>query len=223
MEILNNHQLVKRNRRVFHYRVNDHSSRNNGKNPANIDYYSIVGNDLILTHENYHDPKYEATDTLRDWRLLNVDMTDCDPEKLSELMDDRVIDEIKIIEIRKGKKLIFSSFAGVYSFKCEEIEQEIRGHSRKEMVNMFLEIEKEFSEICDQNSKICDFVTRLNRFINGETKDYRNVLAMYQDKNIPLATKSMHYLEILTRVKDKLGDLIKDLPEDFLKYHGILS
>jgi hypothetical protein len=32
----------------------------------------------------------------------------------------------------------------------------------------------------------------------------------------------MYYLEILTRVKDKLGDLIKDLPEDMLKYHGIL-
>src|ERR1700751_4596958 len=101
MEILNNHQLVKRNRRVcFHYRAYEHSFTKQEKNPATIDYYSIEGNDLILTHKNYHDEKYIATDTLRDWRLINVDMTDCDPEKLSSLMDDRGINEIKIIEIK---------------------------------------------------------------------------------------------------------------------------
>jgi hypothetical protein len=178
---------------------------------------------LILTHENYYDQKFVATDTLRDWRLINVDMTDCDPEKLSSLMDDHGINEIKIIEIKKGKKLIFYSYTeAVYTFKCEEIEQEIRGQSRKEIVDMFLEIKKEFNELCDQNSKMSDFIKRLNRFINGEMKDYRNVLAMHKDKNIPLATKSVHYLEILTRVKDQLSDLINDLPEDMLKYHGIL-
>ena len=143
MEILNNHQLVKTKGRIsFHYRVDDDSFLKQKKNPATIDYYSIAGNDLILTHENYYDQKFIATDTLRDWRLINVDMTDCDPKKLSRLTDDRGIKEIKIIEIKKGKKLIFYSYTGgVYTFKCEEIEQEIRGHSRKEIVDMLLENE----------------------------------------------------------------------------------
>ena len=52
---------------------------------------------------------FDATDTLRDWKLINVDMTDCDPKKLSSLTHDRGIKEIKIIEIKKGKKLIFYS------------------------------------------------------------------------------------------------------------------
>ena len=144
MEILNNHQLVKTKGRIFfHYRIDDHSFLKQKKNPATIDYYSISGNDLILTHENYHDQKFVATDTLRDWRLINVDMTDCDPKKLSRLTHDRGIKEIKIIEIKKGKKLIFYSYTGgVYTFKCEEIEQEIRGHSRKEIVDMLLEKEE---------------------------------------------------------------------------------
>jgi hypothetical protein len=177
---------------------------------------------LILTHENYHDEKFVATDTLRDWRLINVDMTDCDPEKLSSLTDDCGINEIKIIEIKKGKKLIFSSYTReVYTFKCEEIEQEIRGHSRKEIVDMFLEIKEEFDLISEMNSKMGDFVTRLFRFVNGDSKDHKRLFEMYREQNIPLATKSMYYLEILTRVKDKIGDLVKDFPEDMLKFYGI--
>ena len=73
------------------------------------------------------------------------------------------------------------------------------------------------------NSKFYEFVIRLHRFINGESRDHRNLLALNQNKNIALATKSGHYLEILARVKDKLEDLFKDLPEDMLKYRGILS
>jgi len=224
MDILNNHQIVKTKGRIFfHYRIDDQSFLKQNKNAATIDYYSIAGNDLILTHENYYDEKFVAIDTLRDWRLINVDMTDCDPEKLSRLADDRGIKEIKIIEMKKGKKLIFYSYTGgIYTFKCEAIEQEIRGHSRKEIVDMLLEKEEYVNEVEIQNSKFYEFVIRLHRFVNGETRDHRNLLELNQNKDILLATKSGHYLEILARVKDKLEDLFKDLPEDMLKYRGIL-
>ena len=104
METLNNHQLAKiKGRILFHYYIDEESFMNQKENPATIDHYYITGNDLILTHKNYHDEKYIATDTLRDWRLLNVDMSDCDPEKLSKLTNDRLINEIKIIEIKIGR------------------------------------------------------------------------------------------------------------------------
>ena len=73
------------------------------------------------------------------------------------------------MEIKKGRKLIFYSDKEVYVFKCEEIEQEIRGHSRKEIVDMLLENEEYVNEIDIQNSQFREFVTRIYRFINRET------------------------------------------------------
>ena len=67
--------------------------------------------------------------------------------------------------------------------------------------------------------RLREFVTRLSRFINGESGTTKSLLALHQDKNISLATKSMHYLEILTRVKDKLDDLEKDLHNDVREYY----
>jgi len=60
-------------------------------------------------------------------------------------------------------------------------------------------------------------------FCQRGIQDHRNQLALNQNKDISLATKSEHYLGILNRVKDKFENLIKDLPEDQLKYRGILS
>src|SRR5579872_3887926 len=99
MEIQNNHQLVKHNRRVcFHYRSEAHSSPKGEKDPATINSYSISGNDLILTHEKYYGRNFDATDSLRDWKLINVDKQDCAPDKLTRLRFDDQIEEIKIIE-----------------------------------------------------------------------------------------------------------------------------
>ncbi len=86
---------------------------------------------------------------------------------------------------------------------------------------MLLEAEEGLNEVDTRNSKLEDFVTRLCRFINGELKDHKNLIALHQYKNILQVTKSTHYLEILTRIKDKLDDLEKSLQEDIIKYHGI--
>lgn len=222
MEILNNRQLIKQNRRSFHYRPNDHSSPNGQRDLAIIDNYSILENDLILIHKKYYDRMYEATDAIRDWKLINVDKNDCDPKKLDRLIKDHRIEEVKIAETKNGKKLVFYSSVEVYSFSCEEIEQEVRGYNRKEILDILVEKEEYLTEIDTQNSKMYEFVGRLARFINGESRDYRNLFALNQNKDISVATKSEHYLEILTRVKGKLEDLLKELPEDMLKYRGIL-
>jgi hypothetical protein len=172
---------------------------------------------LILTHEKYYDRRLDAMDSLRDWKLVNVDMKDCNPEKLDRLINDREIEEIKIVEIKNGKKLIFYGDTEVYIIRCEDIEQEIRGYSRKEIVDMLLENEEYVNEVEIQNTKFREFVTRICRFINGELTDHRNLVALHQDKNILQATKSVHYLEILTRVKDKLDDLDNCLLHDASK------
>jgi hypothetical protein len=88
---------------------------------------------------------------------------------------------------------------------------------------MLLENEEYVNKVEIQNTKFYEFIIRLLRFVKGESRDQINLLALNQKKDTSLATRSVHYLEILTRVKDKLEDLIKDLPEDMLKYHGILS
>jgi hypothetical protein len=223
MEILNNHRLTTRNPKVFfHYSHKEYFLSNEQRSPLRFNSYSISGNNLILTHDKYFDFRLDAMDSLRDWKLLNVDRKDCNPEKLDRLVKDRDIVEIKIVGIKNGKKLIFYSKPEVYVFKCEDIEQEIRGHSRKEIADMLHEKEEYVNEIEIQNTKLYEFIARLSRFVNGESRDHRNLLALNQNKDISLATKSEHYLEILSRVKDKMEDLKKTLPEYMLKYHGIL-
>lgn len=219
MEVLNNHQLVKQNRKVcVRYRSREHSLRNEQKDPASIDSYSIKGNDLILTHKKYYDRRLDAVDSFRDWKLINVDMRDCDRRKLSRLVKDLQIEEIKIVEIKNGKKLIFYSQTEVYIFRCKDIEQEIRGHSHKEFVHMLQEKEEYINEIEIENTKLYEFVTRLCRFINGESRDHKNLFELHRDKNIVLAIKSMHYVEMLTIVREKLEDLKKGISGEMLKY-----
>jgi len=199
-----------------------HSYPKDQANPATLNDYSISGNDLILTHKKYYSRRFDATDSFRDWRLINVDKIDCDPDKLSRLINDLRIEEIKIVEVKKGKKLIFYSDKEVYVFKCEDIEQEVRGYNRKEILDILLEKEQHVNEVEIENKKLFEFITRLLRFVNGESRDHKSLLTLNQDKDISLATKSVHCLEILTRVKDKLEELFRELPEDVLKYHGVL-
>ena len=221
MEILNHHhQLNQPGKVTFKYRLRD-AAPNEQKYSATFDYYSISGNNLILTQLRYWD--LEATDSLRDWKLINVDITDCDQEKLSRLINDSDMNELKIIETSCGKKLIAYSSTERYIFRCEEIEQEIRGYSRKEIVDMLVEKEEYINEVEIHNSNLYEFLIRLFRFVSGESRDHLNLIALNQEKNISQATKSMHCLEMLARVKDKFNDLKKSLLEESLEWRGLLS
>jgi hypothetical protein len=223
MEIRNNHHpLNERAKVIFRYHITD-DAPNEHKNSATFDVYLISGNDLILTQKRYYELQLEATDSLRDWKLINVDMTDCDPEKLSRLIDDAGMNEIEIVETAYGKKLIAYSDTECYSFRCKDIVLELRGYSLREIEDMLVEKDEYLNEVEIQNSKLYDFLLRLSRFLNGESRDHRKLLALNQEKNISLATRSTHYLEILARVKDKLNELKESLPKEVLEYHRILS
>ncbi len=222
METMNKHQLTTRSPKIlFHYSRKEYLLSNQQKNPLKFDSYSLSGNDLILTHDKYYGRELEAMDSFRDWKLVNVDPEDCNSEKLKRLVKDYGIEEIKIVGIRKGKKLIFYSEKEVYDFKCKDIEQEIRGHSLKEIMDIIHEKNEYINQIEIQNNKLYEFITRLSRFVNGESRDYRNLLEFNQDRDISLATKSAYYLEMLGRVKEKMEDLKTTLPGYMLKYHGM--
>ena len=96
--------MVNQNRRLsFHFRLIDYDLSKEHKNPATLESYSISGNDLILTHRKYYGLELDAADAFRDWKLINVNKTDCDPKKLCRLIGDNHVAEIKIIEIKNGK------------------------------------------------------------------------------------------------------------------------
>ena len=81
------------------------------------------------------------------------------------------------------------------------------------------------NEIEIQNSKIYEFLTRLFRFVNGESRDHRKLLALNQDKTFYWRPNQYIIWKYLNRVKDKFEDLIKDLHmmrEYCLRHHGLV-
>ncbi|HEX3768628.1 MAG TPA: hypothetical protein VHT72_09640 [Puia sp.] len=83
---------------------------------------------------------------------------------------------------------------------------------------MLKEEEEYINEIEIENTKLYEFVTRICRFINGESRDHKNLFELHRDKNIALAIKSTHYQEMLTRMKEKIDDLKKGISGEMLKY-----
>lgn len=220
MKKLDKHPLLKQNGKfAIRHVYKRHPDPQALKNYSKFDHYSISGNDLILTQGKYNSLESDATDSLRDWKLKNVNITDCDPGKLSRLINDHKMIEIEIVKTRYGKKLIIDSPTEKYVFRCEDIEQEIRGYNRKEIVDMLIKRDEYLNETEMENVQFCEFVVRISRFVNREYVDYKNLAELHQDKDISLATKAMHYIEILTRVKEKLDDLKTSLPQHAYLHH----
>ena len=214
MKALSNYSLSRKDGELSIKICRDNDPESEGvKSIGTFEYFSISGNDLTLTQDKYYALRLDANDSLTDWKLLNVNHSDCAVDKLDRLIKDCGFEEIKIVFIGNRKKLIIKSEKEYYQFRCDNIIREVRGFSRKEIVDKFNEKEIYLREVEMEHSKMCLFLTRLFRFVNRESIDYKNLLNAQMNHESGLATKSMHYLEVLTRIKDKLDDLRKIMPE----------
>lgn len=215
MEILHNGRLNHAGQKVNSVKFSQTKElANDGKRFVTIDQYSMIGKDLILTQKNHYSMSIDSNDSLYVWKLINVDMADCDPYKLSRLLDNEYRpNELKEVNMGNRKRFIVYINEQRFVFHCDDIQYEERGYSRKEIADMMIEKENYLCEIEKLNSKLSEFFVRLCRFINRESIDYKNLADMNAGKENMVQTRSNHYLEILTRIKDKLDDLKKTLPE----------
>lgn len=214
METLNHQQSLRQPvKKTDKTVLNDQVYEKTGHCFMSFAHYSLSGNDLVLTQNRDCDGGIEADDHFRDWKLVNVDQADCDPDKLSRLVDEYYFTDMKIFENGKRKRLIFKSEFERYVFNCDHVEYEIRGYTRHEILEMLNEQSNYLDMVEIENSSLRDFLSRLFRFIHRETIDYRNLLVMNLNNENTLAVKSRHCVELLTRIKDKLNDLKTILPE----------
>ena len=103
--------------------------------------YEIVNNNLFIIENLYWHIKPLRSDSIREWKLSNVDKADISEMKLEKLISYEVDSYIEVEHLTTRKRLIirFHSDSQEYSFQCDDIYQNVRPFNVGELMDIMFE------------------------------------------------------------------------------------
>ena len=166
--------------------------------------YKILDNDLFLTENMYWQFEPCRQDSIRDWKLSNVDKADISKEKFEKLISYEEDSDIEEEQVENRKRLLISTYFdnAEYRFNCDNIHQELRPFNISELTDIILRQEKNWSEQHTTIYKQKNFIDEVKSFIDREIETKSKIVEQVSDKTNNASIKAQHHLEALTKIKN---------------------